>query len=194
MGIHYSIQYKKPKSEYTKNDELLVCVRYYFKGKKLNISTGIKCKLKDWNENWDKTVKREPILKSDTDWKHKNLKLKDKESEIRNIVLQIEKEGDIPYVDIVKSYLRENKYKQIKRSLKKIHFFTLFELFEKWINSDEYPNRKSYVSTINTSIKEIKSYTQEYQVNNKVILLPQDIDEEWIWGLIKWSYKKEFNQ
>jgi integrase len=190
MGVHYSLQYKKSKNEYTKHDEVLVCVRYYHQGRKMNISSGVKCKIKDWNENWEKTIKREPILKSDSDWKYKNLKLKDKESEINNIVLQIEKDGEVPYVDIVKSHLRDNQYVKIKKSLKKIHFLTLFEMYEKWINSDSFPNRTSYVKTINTSVKEIKSYTEEYQFKKKVKLLPQDIDEEWMWGLIHWSYDK----
>ena len=190
MGVHYILQFKKPKKDYTKHEEVLVSVRYYYKGRKLNLSSGVKCKIKDWNENWEKTIKREPVLKSDSDWKEKNLKLKDKESEIKNIVLQIEKDGEVPYVDIVKSYLRDNQYVKIKKSLKKIHFLTLFELYENWINSDSFPNRTSYVKTINTSVKEIKSYTEEYQFKNKVKLLPQDIDEEWMWGLIHWSYDK----
>lgn len=190
MGVHFSLQYKKSKKEYTKNDELLVCVRYYHQGRKMNISSGVKCKIKDWNDDWEKTIRREPILKSDVDWKDKNLKLKDKESEINNIVLRIEKDGEVPYVDIVKSHLKNHQYLKIKKSLKKIHFYTLFEMFEKWVNSDLYPNRKSYVKTINTSIREIKSYTEEFQYKEKVKLLPQDIDEEWMWGLIRWSYNK----
>lgn len=190
MGVYFVLQYKKPKKEYTKNDDVLVSVRYYHQGRKLNISSGVKCKIKDWNDDWENTFKREPILKSDIEWKEKNLKLKDKESEIKNIVLQIEKEGEVPYVDIVKSHLKNHQYLKIKKSLKKIHFFTLFEMFEKWVNSDLYPNRKSYVKTINTSIREIKSYTEEFQYKEKVKLLPQDIDEEWMWGLIRWSYNK----
>jgi len=86
----------------------------------MNISSGIKCKIKDWNENWENTIKREPILKTDVQWKDKNLKLKDKESEINNIVLQIEKDGEIPFVDIVKSHLKNHQYLKIKKSLKKI--------------------------------------------------------------------------
>ena len=138
MGVHFSLQYKKSKSDYLKTDELVISVRYYFQGKKLNVSSGVKCRIKDWNDDWEKTIKREPILKSDSDWKEKNLKLKDKESEIKNIVLQIEKDGEVPYVDIVKSYLRDNQYVKIKKSLKKIHFLTLFEMYEKWINSDSF--------------------------------------------------------
>ncbi len=108
MGVHFILQFKKPKKDYTKHEEVLVSVRYYYKGRKLNLSSGVKCKIKDWNENWENTIKREPILKTDVQWKDKNLKLKDKESEINNIVLQIEKDGEVPYVDIVKSHLKNH--------------------------------------------------------------------------------------
>ena len=132
MGVHFSLQYKKSKSDYLKTDELVISVRYYFQGKKLNVSSGVKCRIKDWNDDWEKTIKREPILKSDSDWKEKNLKLKDKESEIKNIVLQIEKDGEVPYVDIVKSYLRDNQYVKIKKSLKKIHFLRHLQYRANW--------------------------------------------------------------
>lgn len=190
MGVNFIQQFKKPKSEYHKDEEVLITIRYYFQGKKLNLSSGVKCKIKDWNENWSKSNKREPILRSDEYWREKNLKLKDKESQINNIVLQIEKNGELPHVDIVKTYLRELKHTKEIKSIKKIHFMTLFEMFEKYVNSDTYPNRKSYVKTINTSIREIKSFSQEYQNKNKIILLPHDIDDQWMWELINWSFDK----
>ena len=73
MGVHFSLQYKKSKSDYLKTDELVISVRYYFQGKKLNVSSGVKCRIKDWNDDWEKTIKREPILKSDSDWKERKI-------------------------------------------------------------------------------------------------------------------------
>ena len=57
MGVHFILQFKKPKKDYTKHEEVLVSVRYYYKGRKLNLSSGVKCKIKDWNENWGKHKK-----------------------------------------------------------------------------------------------------------------------------------------
>ena len=75
--ITYSLNYRKPKEEYTPDEELLVCVRYYHKvnnatPKIIKKSTGVKCKLKDWDTNWHKKDCRSPIMKSDRDFKSKN--------------------------------------------------------------------------------------------------------------------------
>ena len=75
--ITYSLNYRKPKEEYTPDEELLVCVRYYHKvnnatPKIIKKSTGVKCKLKDWDTNWHKKDCRSPIMKSDKDFKSKN--------------------------------------------------------------------------------------------------------------------------
>ncbi len=76
--ITYSLNYRKPKSEYKETDELMICVRYYYKSDEnskpriINKSTGVKCKLKDWNENWHKTDNRFPINSTDSEHKKKN--------------------------------------------------------------------------------------------------------------------------
>ncbi len=75
--ITYSLNYRKPKEEYMPDEELLVCVRYYHKVNNANPkiikkSTGVKCKLKDWDTNWHKKDCRSPIMKSDKDFKSKN--------------------------------------------------------------------------------------------------------------------------
>jgi len=72
--ITYSLNYRKPKKSYAKNDELMVCLRFYHKCDKtkktkiINKSTGIKCKLKDWDMNWHKSTERNPIKSSDPNY------------------------------------------------------------------------------------------------------------------------------
>ena len=79
--ITYSLNYRKPKILYNTNDELTVCLRYYTKCEKSNRSkvikksTGIKCKLKDWDSDWHKNPKRQPIKASDIHHKKKNKSL-----------------------------------------------------------------------------------------------------------------------
>ena len=69
--LTFSLNYRKPKSEYKKNDELMICIRYYHKESEsdepriIKKSTGIKCKLKDWDEDWHKSLDRCPIKPSD---------------------------------------------------------------------------------------------------------------------------------
>lgn len=190
LKIYYELQIKKSWSSYSPNDEIPIVVRYYFQGKKLSTSTGVKCKVKDWDNDWRNRISKEPIQKSDSDSRDKNLKIKQKLIEVRNVVERIEKDGLIPDVDLVKSFLRENKILKVKKTMKQIHFLVLFEMFEDWVNSDSFPNRKSYVSTLNPPIKDIKQFTTEYQLKNKVLLLPSDINEDWVSILIKWCYKR----
>ena len=82
--LTYSLNYRRPKSEYKNSDELMICIRYYHRCAKTNKtkiikkSTGIKCKLSDWNSDWHKSSNRSPIKDSDPNYKMKNKLLKEK--------------------------------------------------------------------------------------------------------------------
>ena len=82
--LTYSLNYRRPKSEYKPSDELMICIRYYYKcentqkTKIIKKSTGVKCKLKDWNSDWHKSSDRTPIKYTDPNHKKKNKILKDK--------------------------------------------------------------------------------------------------------------------
>ena len=81
--LTYSLNYRRPKSEYSPDDELTICIRYYHKcnqTKKTKIikkSTGVKCMLKDWNSDWHKNSERSPVKSSDPFHKKKNNILRD---------------------------------------------------------------------------------------------------------------------
>ena len=82
--ITYSLNYRKPKEEYNPNDELVICLRYFYKNldnnksKIIKKSTGIKCKLSDWNIDWHKSPERYPIKETDKNSLKKNKSLKSK--------------------------------------------------------------------------------------------------------------------
>ena len=82
--LTYSLNYRRPKSEYKDSDELMICIRYYHKcnntskTKIIKKSTGVKCKLQDWNTDWHLTKDRSPVKSSDPDFKKKNKILKEK--------------------------------------------------------------------------------------------------------------------
>ncbi len=89
--ITYSLNYRKPKEEYSKSDELTVCVRYYQnlpngKNKVVKKSTGVKCKLKDWDSDWHKSDNRHPIKSSDSNYLEKNRIIKDKSIELHSFI------------------------------------------------------------------------------------------------------------
>ena len=190
MKVFYELNTKKSFSDYNRNDEVKISVRYYFLGKRLNVTTGVSVKIKDWDKKWRNRVSKEPIKSTDPNYKEKNLKIRGKLIEVRNTIENLEKDGLIPTTDLVKSHLRENKVQKIKKTLKEVHFLVLFEKYESWINSDSFPNRKSYVMTLKPPIRDVKEYTTEYQLKYKVLLLPSDINEDFITGLIKWCYNR----
>ena len=80
--MYFYLNFRGKRSDKKPNDELTIMIRYYYresgdkKGKSLNISTGVKVKLKDWDEDWDKSKKREPIKRTDKEYKEKNQILK----------------------------------------------------------------------------------------------------------------------
>ena len=87
--ITYSLNYRKPKNQYSNHDELVVCLRYYHsigngKYKVTKKSTGIKCKLADWDTDWHKSNNRHPIKSSDPDYLEKNTLLKNLSVELHS--------------------------------------------------------------------------------------------------------------
>ena len=82
--LTYSLNYRRPKSEYNSSDELMICIRYYHRCAKTNKtkiikkSTGVKCRLSDWNSDWHKSSDRSPVKDSDPNFRKKNKLLKQK--------------------------------------------------------------------------------------------------------------------
>ena len=84
MGLFYSLNLHKVKEQYQPTDELSVNVTYYFRGKKIKVSTEVKVKLKDWGNSGTN-----PVLKSDPEYKSKTLLLKSHYSQIEGIINKI---------------------------------------------------------------------------------------------------------
>ena len=89
--ITYSLNYRKPKEEYSDNCELTVCVRYYQKldngkHKVVKKSTGVKCKLKDWDSDWHKSENRHPIKSTDSNYLEKNRIIRDKSIDLHSFI------------------------------------------------------------------------------------------------------------
>mgnify|MGYP001189249985 FL=1 len=89
--ITYSLNYRKPKLDYDINDELTVCVRYYQKfdngkHKVVKKSTGVKCKLKDWDTDWHKSDNRYPVKSSDPKYLEKNRIIKNKSIDLHSLI------------------------------------------------------------------------------------------------------------
>ena len=79
----FSLNYRKPKSEYSENDEVFICIRKHLSSEQnastiKQISSGVKCKISDWDPNWHKKPERSPIKKTDPDYLNKNNLLRKK--------------------------------------------------------------------------------------------------------------------
>ena len=91
------MNYRKPKDQYNQNDELTVCLRYFYKdsdtdkGKIIKKSTGIKCKLSDWNVDRHKSEERSPIKSSDKSFSKKNKQLKSKVKKFKTFLNNLDK-------------------------------------------------------------------------------------------------------
>tara|TARA_Y100000741_G_scaffold355450_1_gene330871 strand:- start:497 stop:2137 length:1641 start_codon:yes stop_codon:yes gene_type:complete len=192
MGTTLSLNYRKPKKMYKKSDEVTICVRYYFKdrGKPqyLNLSTGVKVKLKDWDEDWDKQKKINPIKRGDKDYNQKNSEISQFKENIDKIERDILREGEIPYPSMIKSKLRGKKVRKRRETYKEVHFLYMFRLYEDWCKENMKPE---YRKTILTQVKYIKEYCEDYQEKHNLVLLVSDIDEEFIRKFVMWCYNNQ---
>ena len=82
MGTTLSLNYRKSKKLYKPSEEVVICVRYWFrdggigvKPQYLNLSTGVRVKLKDWDTDWDKKRTISPIKRGDKEYLNKNIKI-----------------------------------------------------------------------------------------------------------------------
>ena len=105
--LTYSLNYRRPKSEYKDSDELMICIRYYHKCNKtsktkiIKKSTGVKCKLQDWNTDWHKSSDRSPVKNTDPNFKKKNKILKDrvKNFDIEDFFKTVKNDSSSPYLN-----------------------------------------------------------------------------------------------
>ena len=108
--ITYSLNYRKPKNQYSNHDELVVCLRYYHsigngKYKVTKKSTGIKCKLEDWDTDWHKSNNRHPIKSSDPNYLEKNRTLKNLSVELHSHAKNIKVSNGVLNSKIPEGYL-----------------------------------------------------------------------------------------
>ena len=189
MGLYYRLDHKKNTSLQDKKEEVRVVIDYYYNGKRTKITTGVSCLVKDWDKNWRKKTSKNPIKTTDKNHREKNLLIRNKLDEVNGIVLTIQKQDKEPVVELVKSYLRKERKEKKDETQKDLHFLPLFVEYEKWIKGEYNPQRDSTKRGVMSSIKQIIEYTSQYQKKNSTLLFPDEIDRDWIYGFIKWSYE-----
>ena len=191
MGLYPRLDYKKSKKNTTKDDEVRVVIDYYYGGKRTKITTNVSCLVKNWDKNWREKTSNNPIKTKDKDYRGKNLLIRNKVSEIENIVLTLQKQDKEPIVELVKSYMRKEKNERQVNTQKDVHFLPLLTEYEKWINSPVYPNRDSTRKGISTSIKQVREFCTQYQNKNHLLLFPEDLNDDFMTEFISWSYDEK---
>jgi len=191
MGLYYRLDFKKTKRERDKNSPIPVVIDYYYNGQRTKVSTGVTCLEKNWDKDWRKKTSKSPVKTLDKDHRSKNLLIKNKLDEINGIVLTLQKQDKEPIVELVKSYLRKDRKEKRVDTQKEIHFLPLFVEYDKWIKSNYNPQRDSTKRGVISSIKQIIEYTTEYQNKNHTLLFPDELDRDWVYGFVKWSYDRK---
>lgn len=197
-SIHYTLDTKRKNNKknekhlppiYDVNREFNINIRYYYKGKKLNMSSGIKCSIKNYNKDYHLNSKREPILKTDKDWRDKNKKIHNKTLEIQSIVMMLDNKGLEPNRENIKSQLREIQVERKIKSYKNVHLYVLFKEYSDWVNGNQFDNTESYKRTLNVSIRKIIEYIHHYESNHKFRLMMSDLDDDFMEKFVLWCSK-----
>ena len=177
MSVYTSLTYQKKKKDYNRNDDVSVSVYYYYLGKKLKISTSVRIKFKDWDFDWMKTYGKNPIKKSDENYKEKNLLLKQKVKEVEDVIYKINHNYEIPTTDLVKSYLKSNIRKKEKRTFKKMDFSFILNQYKEYI-IQKSTLRYGYKKTLKSNIKKIEEFVKVFQETSNYKLTINDIDDD----------------
>ena len=188
-SVHYILNKREKNPKFGKDTEYTINIRYYFKGKKLNLSSGVKCKIKDYNTNCNNSTKKEPILHSDKGFREKNKQIFTKTLEIQNIVVMLDKKGLEPNRENLKSQLREIQIERKIKSYKNVHLYVLFKEYSDWVNGNQFDNTESYKRTLNVSIRRVIEYIHHYESTHKFRLMMSDIDDDFMEKFVVWCSK-----
>ena len=189
MSVYISPNLTKKKTDYKPSDKITIYLNYYFQGKKLRIPSDVTVLFKDWDKNWKQGRKSDPILKTDQNHVSKNILLKQKLSEVNQIIDRIKLNGQIPVIELVKNNLKSFKRKEVKKTFENLDLIFLLDEYCDYIEN-EITLRKGYKKSIFTSIKRINEFTQYYNKTLNYNVLVSNIDEEYQKSFLKFYSDK----
>ncbi|MDP4934335.1 MAG: Arm DNA-binding domain-containing protein, partial [Salibacteraceae bacterium] len=187
MSLYLSLNYQKRKSQYDSKDEIPVILFYYYNGNKIKISTGVTVRKGDWNPDLENPIKR-----SDSNYKFKNLQLKQKMVEVEKIIQNIELNGKIPETTLVKLYLKKILDEKVIDTKKEYDFFLLIKEYEVILKNDtRFTN--GYRKHVVNCLIQISDYIRE-ELNSSFYPI-SSLDEDFQKGYFNYSVteKKRLN-
>jgi len=176
MGVNISLNYTRKREEYEKEDFLPVVVYYYFSKKKIKISTNVQVKIKDWDFEWEKRNNKNPVKNSDLEFTEKNLLIKQKVKEIQDVVHRINLNYEIPTVDLVRSYLKNNLKIKEKKTFKNMDFLFILNLYRNEIKEKSLL-RSGYKRTVKSNLQRIEEFVTHLSLEEKFKITMSDVDD-----------------
>lgn len=177
MSEFFSLSLQKSLSEYKPSDEVPVVLNYYFGGKKIRLSSGIKVKIKDWNESKTQRDKGLCVKKSDENHDGKNLVLRQMMSKLEEVKIEISLSKSVPNPQLVKSYFKKDRKERKVKSFTNVEFtFILDEFLKKRLSDVKL--RDGTKRTLRTNVVRILDFTREFQRGEGVVVTIPTIDKE----------------
>lgn len=120
----------------------------------MKVTTGVAVRLNNWNPNGEN-----PVRRSDSKYKFKNLQLKHKMVELETIIQNIELNGQIPETTLVKLHLKKELNKKEIETKKEFDFLIMVGEYINTVLSDvRFTNgyRRNVVNSLNQFVYYIK--------------------------------------
>lgn len=184
MGIYLNLNYRTRKRGSSNTENLMVILNYFYNGKKLRKSLGIKVLLKDWNED----SKENPVRKTDPDHRSKNLLLKEKLLEMNKIVQRIELQGQLPTVELVEMYVSKLVEKKMVETKKEYGFSTLLDEYILDVKKDIRLSN-NYLRTLINSLEQVREFVDVYSGGRYFNI--GEIDEDFQRDYLNYSTKSK---
>ena len=155
---------------------------YHHKGKRTKIHSGVTCLLKDWNRDLKK------VLRTDPDFKLKNLKISSLNNRIDEVINRYTHEGNLTPQQLLIELKNKLDIKEVS-SLSTVPLYTLIIQWEKEYMEDDLLE-KSTKSKVKSVVKDIKDFVKELEIKESRTLLIKDLNEKFNRELIKWCFNK----
>jgi hypothetical protein len=150
---------------------------YHHKGKRTKIHSGVTCLLKDWNRDLKK------VLRTDPDFKLKNLKISSLNNRIDEVINRYTHEGNLTPQQLLIELKNKLDIKEVS-SLSTVPLYTLIIQWEKEYMEDDLLE-KSTKSKVKSVVKDIKDFVKELEIKESRTLLIKDLNEKFNRELIK---------
>ena len=183
MSEFFSLSLQRSLSEYRNTDEVPIVLNYYYGGKKIRLSSGIKVRIKDWNENSSQREKGVYVKKTDPNHDGKNLVLRQMMSKLEEVKIEISLTKSLPTTPLVKSFFKKERKEKKINSFSNVEFLFVIEEFIRKRLVD-VKLREGTKRTLKTNVLRIQEYTREYQRKEGVVVTIPTLDKEFQDGLL----------